>query len=187
MLIPLALSLNMAHTSPKPSTLLEDHSAMTKMFYWELVGSLMYLAIGTQSDIMFTVNQLCHFLNCYGNTHWEAAKHVICYLKGTHTLHLVLSDKQVICLLGYSNSDYAACPNTHCSISGFCFSLVLGIISWCSCCQCVVTLSTCKAEYIAACEAPIDLSPYHGGTRIRSPQNWATVVWLWWYRWCMAA
>jgi hypothetical protein len=51
--------------------------------YCELVGSLMYFTVGTCPDIVYAVHQLCHFLTCYGPAHWEAAKRVIQYLKGT--------------------------------------------------------------------------------------------------------
>ena len=47
----------------------EDRSAMAKTPYHELVGSLMYIAIGTHPNIVFAVNQLCRFLDCYGNAH----------------------------------------------------------------------------------------------------------------------
>ena len=54
-----------------------DRAVMSKTPYRELVGSLMYLAIGTRPDIFFAVNQLCRFLDCYGKVHWEAAKRVV--------------------------------------------------------------------------------------------------------------
>jgi hypothetical protein len=95
----------------------------SNMPYRKLVGSLMYLAISTCLDIVFTINQLCRFLDCYRKVHWEAAKRVVRYLKGTHTLCLILSGEHIIRLLGYTNSDYATCPDTCRSTSGFCFSL----------------------------------------------------------------
>ena len=134
---------------------------MSKTPYRELVGSLMYLAIGTRPDIVFTVNQLCRFLDCYGKVHWEAAKRVVRYLKGTCTLRLILGSEHVVRLLRYTDSDYASCPNTHRSTTGYCFSLGSGVISWASRHQSLVTLSTCEAEYIAACEASQELVWLH--------------------------
>ena len=69
---------------------------MSQTPYQELIGSLMYLAISTRPDIVFTVNQLCRFLDCYGTAHREAAKQVVHYLKGTHGFQLVLGGEHVI-------------------------------------------------------------------------------------------
>ena len=41
------------------------------------VGSLMYVAAGTRPDIMFAVSKLSRFLDCYHETHWQAAIRVI--------------------------------------------------------------------------------------------------------------
>ena len=51
----------------------------------QLIGSLMYAAVGTRPDIAFTVNQLSQFLECPSKEHWLSAKHVLRYLKGTLT------------------------------------------------------------------------------------------------------
>ena len=117
----------------------------------------MYLTIGTRPDIVFAVNQLCCFLDCYGKVHWEAAKCIVWYLKGTRTLHLILGGEHIVRLLRYTNSNYTSCPDTCCSTTGHCFSLGSGVISWASRHQSLVTLSTCEAEYVTACEASQEL------------------------------
>jgi hypothetical protein len=47
---------------------------MSRTPYRSLIGSLMYLAIGTRPDIAHAVQQLCRHLDCYGPVHWEATK-----------------------------------------------------------------------------------------------------------------
>ena len=51
--------------------------------YRELVGVLAWLAVGTQPDIAFATSSLTRFGHSPGRCHWEAAKRVLRYLKGT--------------------------------------------------------------------------------------------------------
>ncbi len=52
-------------------------------------------------------------------------------------------------LIGYSDSDFANCRDTSCSISGYSFSLGSGTVSWNSKKQRRTADSSCYAEYIA--------------------------------------
>ena len=121
--------------------------------YRSLVGSLMYIAVGTRPDISYAVGRLSSFLDCYTPEHWEAGIRVVRYLKGTRTLGLSLGGNNPISLIGYSDSDYANCQDTSRSISGYCFTIGSGMISWGSRKQRVVADSSCYAEYIALHEA----------------------------------
>ncbi|XP_050908828.1 uncharacterized mitochondrial protein AtMg00810-like [Lathyrus oleraceus] len=53
-------------------------------------------------------------------------------------------------LVGYTDNDWAGEAETCKSTSSYVFHLRAGVFSWCSKKQQVVTLSTAKAEYIAA-------------------------------------
>jgi len=117
--------------------------------YRELIGSLNYVAVATRPDIAYAVGRLASFLDCFQPEHWAAAIRVLRYLKGTKTLSLVLGGTTPPSLVGYSDADYANCKDTSRSISGHCFSLGTGTISWCSRKQRLVADSTCYAEYIA--------------------------------------
>jgi hypothetical protein len=99
--------------------------------YHSLIGSLMYIAVGTQPDISYAVGKLSSFLDCYRSEHWEAAIHIVRYLKGTRTLGLRLGGTNKIRLIGYLDSDYANCIETSWSIARYCFTLGSGMISWC--------------------------------------------------------
>ena len=81
--------------------------------------------------------------------HWSAAIQVVRYLKGTWTMGLTLGGTNPLRLVRYSDSNYANCPITSRSISGYCFTLGSGTISWMSKKQHVVANSSCYAEYIA--------------------------------------
>ena len=117
--------------------------------YRELVGSLNYLAVATRPDITFAIGRLASFLDCYRPEHWQAAIRVLRYVKGTRNLSLTLGGTASPSLLGYSDSDFANCPDTSRSISGYCYTLGSGIISWSSKKQKHTADSSCYAEYIA--------------------------------------
>ena len=125
----------------------EEWSARTP--YRELVGSLNYIAVATRPDIAYAVGRLASFLDCYREEHWAAAIRVLRYLKGTRTLSLVLGGSGPLSLSGYSDPDYANCKDTSRSVSGYCYSLGSGMISWRSRKQRTVADSTCYAEYTA--------------------------------------
>lgn len=130
-----------------------ERELMTRTPYRSLIGSLMYLAIGTRPDIAYAVLQLCKFLDSYGRVHWEAAKRVVRYLKGTRTFSLVLGGDHTARLIAYTDSDLGSCVDSRRSVSGYCCSLGSGFITWSARQQKTIALSTCEAEYVAASEA----------------------------------
>ena len=85
--------------------------------------------------------------------HWKAALRVVRYLKGTRDLKLRLGGDGNISLSGYSDSDYGNCLDTWKSVSGYCFSLGSGLISYASRKQKTIATSTTEAEYVAVSEA----------------------------------
>lgn len=52
--------------------------------YLLLIGSLSYLAVGSQPDTAFEVNYLARFLSGPQQEHWTALKHLLQYLLLTH-------------------------------------------------------------------------------------------------------
>ena len=104
------------------------------------------------STITYAIQQLSQFLDSYSFIHWNAAVQVVHYLKGTRDLHLTLGGNNKINLLGYMDSDWANCLDTRRSISGYCYTLGSGLISWNAKKQKTVAASSCKAEYVAAFE-----------------------------------
>ena len=120
--------------------------------YREIVGSLIYVMIGTRPDICWTVTKLSQHLSNPTQGHLIAAKHVLRYLKGTIDYELCYKKSvKGLKVTGYSDADWASDSGDRRSISGFCFCLNENgpPISWKSKKQPVVALSTCEAEYIA--------------------------------------
>ena len=58
--------------------------------YAQVIGSLMYAALGSHPDIAFTVQQLSHRMHNFTIAHWTAVKHIIQYLKGTRKKGILL-------------------------------------------------------------------------------------------------
>jgi hypothetical protein len=102
---------------------------MSKVPYMSAVGALMYLAIGTRPDIMFTVGKLAQYNANPGPQHWQAVKHVMRYLQGTKDLRLTFrpttSDPMSSELCeSFSDADHAGCLDTRRSTSGFLVRMV---------------------------------------------------------------
>ena len=68
----------------------EEKDKMSTWPYRELVGALAWLTLGTQPDIAFAASLLTCFGHNPGCAHWEVAKCVLCYLKGTRGWCLML-------------------------------------------------------------------------------------------------
>ena len=134
--------------SPSPQ---QDTAHMHKVPYCKAVGSLMYTSVATYPDIPFAVSTLSQFLENLGEVHWEAMKHIFWYLSGTQHYALTYGGERHD-LVGYMDAD-GALQNHHQAISGHAFLIDSSAISWSSCKQELVTLSTAEAEYVTATHA----------------------------------
>ena len=81
-------------------------------------------------------------------THWEAAKHVLRYLKGTINYRLLFR-KTGEQIHGFVDSDYAEDINDRKSYTGLVFMLAGSPISWTTRKQQTVANSSTEAEYMA--------------------------------------
>jgi hypothetical protein len=85
------------------------------------------------------------------------AKHVLRYLKGTADHGICYTrpsdPTQINRLYGFSDSDWAADPDTRRSVGAFVLFLNGAPVAWRSKLQPSVALSTCEAEYMAASKA----------------------------------
>ena len=114
--------------------------------YRRLVGSLQWLQTMTRPDLGYYVSVLSRFLANPGQTHMDAAMHVLRYLQGTKLLGLRYTQDGGG-LIGFVDADWAACKDTRKSFGGYLFKLAGAAICWKSKRQNVVALSTAEAEY----------------------------------------
>lgn len=130
-----------------------EREEMRQMPYASAVGSLMYLMVATRPDIAQAVGALSKFISDPGQQHWEAAKHVLRYLKGTASYGIVYRGGGSLTVEGYTDSDYAGNTENRKSTSGFIYTANGSAISWGSKQQECVTTSSTEAEYVATCKA----------------------------------
>ena len=136
----------------------EKPTDMSTIPYMSAVGALMYLAIGTRPDIMFSVAKLAQYNNNPGPQHWQAVKHILRYIQGTMELKLTyrsdgLNTMSSKLFKGYSDTDHAGDLDTCQSTSGFLIKMGTRVVSWSAKKQTVVADSSTKAEYVSASSA----------------------------------
>ncbi|BBH01707.1 hypothetical protein Prudu_012069 [Prunus dulcis] len=100
----------------------------------------MYLT-ATRHDLMFAMNLISRYMESPTELHFQAAKRVLRYLKGTPDLGLFYKKKTGAKLMGFSDSDYAGDLNDRKSTYGYVFLLSSADVES-SRKQPVVTLST---------------------------------------------
>ena len=136
--------------SPLPTKLKELYSNSNPLSdptpYRQLVGKLNFL-VHTRPDIAFSTQFLSQFNHNPTQSHMDAALHVLKYLKNTIHQSLLFNDSTDFKLEAFCDSDWAACPNTRRSVSGFFITLGGSPISWKSKKQSTVSLSSAEAEY----------------------------------------
>ena len=120
----------------------------TKTYYQQIIGTLIYAAIGTRPDIAFAATRLSWFNNNPTEEHIKYARYVLHYLKGTKELKIKYDGSSDARLIGYSDSDWGENRDDWHSTSGHVYLRVNGAISWASQQQKTVTLSVGEAEYM---------------------------------------
>lgn len=114
--------------------------------YRRLAGALQYLTL-TRPDIQYAVKQCCLFMHSPKEPHLNLLKRILRYVHGTldHGLHIFCSNSSD--LIAYSDADWAGCPDTRCSTSGYCVYYRDNLVSWSSKQQATVSRSSAEAEY----------------------------------------
>ncbi|XP_052728353.1 secreted RxLR effector protein 161-like [Vigna angularis] len=95
-------------------------------------------------------------MECPRMSHLNAVKRILRYLQGTHSYGILLGRGETgeeVQITSYSDADWCGDKEDRKSTAGYIFFMGGTPISWSSRKEPVVALSSCEAEYIAACEA----------------------------------
>nr|XP_020153304.1 uncharacterized mitochondrial protein AtMg00810-like [Aegilops tauschii subsp. strangulata] len=136
---------------------LDGSPAPDAAFYRSIVGALQYLTL-TRPDLQYAVQQVCLRMHAPRDTHWNLVKRILRYFRGTTALGLTLTASSSTDLVAYSDADWAGCPDTRRSTSGYCVYLGPSLISWSSKRQPTVSRSSAEAEYRVVANAVAECS-----------------------------
>ena len=99
--------------------------------YRSLAGALQYLTF-TRSDLTYAVQQVCLHMHDPRESHLAALKRFLRYVRGTVGFGLVLHRSPTSELVVYTDADWAGCPDTRRSTSGYAVFLGSNLVSWSS-------------------------------------------------------
>ena len=116
--------------------------------YTRLVGRLIYLIV-TRLDISYAVYILSQFMHLPCTEYMDAAMQVLRYLKDTSGQGLMLQPVNIFQIHGFCDADWASCPMTRRSLTGYFIFLGSSPISWHTKKQSMVSRSTAEVEYSA--------------------------------------
>ncbi|XP_013632975.1 PREDICTED: uncharacterized mitochondrial protein AtMg00810-like [Brassica oleracea var. oleracea] len=129
-----------------------EEKSINERDYRRSIECLRYL-LHTRPGLSFSVGVLSRYMNAPKDSHGAALKQVMHYLRGTISLGLAYTQSTSLELTGFSDSSHSVDIDDGKSTTGYVFYLNRCSISWCSCKQEIVALSSCEAEFMAATEA----------------------------------
>lgn len=137
---PIETNLQLSRADGKP----------TSQPFRELIGSLMYLALGTRPDLSYAISYLSRFQEGATDEHYAYLKRILRYLRGTSNLKLCYKfDDKAQPIEAFVDSDYASSEDRK-STTGYIIFVYKCPIMWASKKQPTVSLSSTEAEFVAA-------------------------------------
>jgi hypothetical protein len=114
--------------------------------FWSIIDALQYLTF-IRLDIAYAIQHICLHMHDPREPHLTTIKRILRYLQGTLDYGLLLCRSSCSDLVGYTDADWAGCPDTCRSTSVYAVFLGDNLASWSAKRQAIVSLSSAKAEY----------------------------------------
>ncbi|KAL0440782.1 UNVERIFIED_CONTAM: Retrovirus-related Pol polyprotein from transposon RE1 [Sesamum radiatum] len=114
--------------------------------YRRLIGRLLYQGF-TRPEICHAAQQLSQHVQHPCQQHLDAALHLVRYLKASPSTGLFFPSNNDFKLKAYCDVDWAACPPSRRSLTGYCIFLGMSLVSWKTKKQTTVVRSSIEAEY----------------------------------------
>ncbi|GJX24793.1 ribonuclease H-like domain-containing protein [Tanacetum coccineum] len=103
--------------------------------------------VDTESKLGDDGDPVCLYMHDPREPHFSALKRILRYVGGTLDHGLQLYSSSTTSLVAYSDADWAGCPTTRRSTSGYCVFLGNNLLSWSSKRQPMLSRSSAEAEY----------------------------------------
>jgi hypothetical protein len=135
-----------------------DPDPKLRSLYQSVIGSLLYIMLGTRPDIAFAVIKMSQFSANPSQDHLNRALYIVRYLAGTMSTAICFGGKTETGFISYSDSDWGMDLETRRSTTGYAIFLANGLVSWLSKRQKTISLSSTEAEYKAMSETGRQIS-----------------------------
>ena len=149
--------LNLVNPCMAPTPLPQGYHPMSyegvvdlqiRLLFQQVIRSLLYLMLGTHSDIVYAVIALLKHAAKLFKEHFDHIFYICCYPLGKQYYSFIFDGSMNAGLIAYTNSDWTSDPNTQGLQTGFFIKLAGCIFSWQSCQQYHMAYSSTKAEYV---------------------------------------
>nr|XP_018629201.1 secreted RxLR effector protein 161-like [Nicotiana tomentosiformis] len=114
--------------------------------YQKLIGKLLYLTV-TRPDISYALQTLSPFMQTPKKSHIDATICIVRYLKHAPGMGVIMRRRPANALVGFCDSDWAACPISRIFVSGYLIKFGDSLISCKSKKQHTVSRSSAEAKY----------------------------------------
>ena len=126
--------------------------------YQSVIGSLLYIMLGTRPDLAFPVIKMSQFSANPSEEHLKRALYIVRYLASSKSQALMFNGSTKLGIIAFSDADWAMDMETRKSTTGYVIFLADGPISWVSRRQKTLSLSSTEAEYKAMSDTARQIS-----------------------------
>jgi hypothetical protein len=133
----------------KPQSFDGEATSEQRSQFQSIIGSLLYLTLGTRPDIAYAVILMSQFMVNPSEEHIQKSLYIIKYVRSTVNAKITYDGRDREGLIAYADADWAADNISRKSVTGYIVRLAKGPVSWVSRKQKTIALSSTEAEYMS--------------------------------------